>query len=507
MPEWLPSTDDVRRDGAVEVCAVQADDGRAGLRVRLLGDDPSERAAFEAFYDGLSTARQVHLVDRGPGWVVFESAEDLPADMKRFAVEAVDAIEAVRGALLGLSADEIGCREGRVHLQPRWRNTAGPPPLRGLGDYLRRQDARGLDDALDSLVDASPEVRGEARSKLVGQPSDAGSNALVKVTVAAPERQSRGQLDTVRPRAAVVVPPEALASLSPAQRSAAAGLAGLSLNALDGLQVAGLPLVLETHRRPADAARRSLHLSRETGLPLDAAVGGGVMRPLFALALFATSVGTAMGALSFAMLGLFTVPLLGAALTAAMTALGSWMLWAWQADRSLLAAATHAYGEAEEERARLERDPDLARAWSALADARASLAAAEGLPRAAAADLREVLRAAERELEALGKAREVVRKGLAAGDPESVRARLEGLDPDDPNLDRRRESLERTLQELEERMASGARILEDAHELEAVLSEVATAVTRWETGSEEQGMQAVLRATGAARARRSRVVT
>ncbi|MCA9570855.1 MAG: hypothetical protein KC656_23600, partial [Myxococcales bacterium] len=389
MPEWLPSADDQEVDGLVEVCTVRDGDGREGVRVRLADPDSADREAFDAFYDGLRGSRSVHFVDRGPGYVVFAEADDAPTDVKRFAVEAVDAIEAVRSHLRGLGVREIACRDGAVHLRPRWRPDGGPPPLRGLGDYLRSLDAHGLDEAVDSLTDAAPEVRRTARAMLVGQPADAGSNSLVKVTVAAPERQSRGQVDSVRPRGAVVIAPDRLAALTAPQRSAAAGLAGLPLSALDGLQAAGLPLVVETHRRSHHTHKRAQQIARDTGLPVEAAVGGGLLRPLFALSLVTTSVATAMGALSFALLGLFTLPLLGGLLTLGMLALAGWMSWSWNADRQLLDHAAHAEREADEERSRQGRDPLLARAWSALADARAALAAA-GLPGAAASDLREV---------------------------------------------------------------------------------------------------------------------
>lgn len=506
MSDWLPSTDDVTLDGAVEVCEVRDPRGRDGVRVRLVGSDPGELESFDAFYSDLVGCRGVHVLERDQGWVVFESADESPGDLKRFAMEAVERIEGCREVLRGLSADEIGCREGRVRLLPRWRQDAGTPPLRGLGDYLRRTERAGeLDEALETLTTAAPEARRAARTRLLDAAAEEPEKTEVhgvKVTAVA-ATASRGRVDTAEPRAAVVLTAERLGTLTAAQRSAAAGLAGLPIQALAGLQAGGLPLVLETHRRPGVAVRRATRLAEETGLPLEAATGGGVMRLLVASTLLMSAAASGMGAATFALVGLVTLPLLGALLTLAMLALGVWMGLGWNAERVLLRHAVEAFREAEEERNRQGREPELARAWSALADARAALAATSELPAPAAADLRDVLRAAEAELQELAQNAEVVRRGLAGGDPEEVRARLLEVPPG-ADGDRRRESLRRTLVELEDLVRRRERIAEEGQALEAVLSEMTGAVARWETTSGEAAMQAVARATQAAKNRKVR---
>jgi hypothetical protein len=498
LSDWLPTDDDLRIEGLVEVAAVRDADGRDGLRHRLV--DPEQVERFDAFHDALDGRPGIHVLDRGPGWVVFADAPDRPTDVKRFAVRAVDAVEAVRGELTGLTAAEIACRDEAVHLRPVWRPDGGPPPLRAVGDHLRRLDAEALGDAIDALVDPEPEVRRQARTLLVGAPRST-SNIAVKYTTTATERTSRGAVDRVRPRGAIVLTAATLSELSPEQRSAAAGLAGLSLQAIAGLQAAGLPLVIETHRRTQDALQRTTQLRQRTGLPVEAAVGGGVMRPLFGVGLLVTAIATALGALSLALIGLVLLPVAGSALAVAMLALAAWMSWSWNEDRRLLDTAVQSEREAQEERERQAGDPDLARAWSALSEARAGLAEAVQLPSNAASDLRDVLKAAERELQQLAKANAVVRKGLGAASTEDVRARIASLDAADPSHARRRASLQATLAELEELEVRATRIAEDAHTLEAVLTEVASSIARWETDPEEPAMQAVIRATQGARSR------
>ncbi len=470
MATWLPTSDDPELDGVVAIVPARSDDGREGVKIALRPEASNYGPAFDAYYATLEGRPGIRILDRGEGWVVFEPAPDDPEDPHRFALEALAVVQPLVSTLTGLSTREIGCADGAVRLLPRWRPAGGPPPLHSLARYLEDRGASEVQGAIRSLLgpDATPATTDEPNAT-AGSPAND-----VKVTKIAPVR-SRARLDLASPRAAVLIPSDRVAGLTPAQRSVAAGLVGLPTSTLDGLVAAGLPLVLEIHDRTSDAQSRSTRLARSYGLPVIAAKGGGIARPAFAIALLGSALVTLLAAGTFAAFGLFLLPLFGAVLGAGMFVFTARILSAWARDGKLLRLAAEAHREIEEERERLHRHPVLARAWSLLADARSALGTT-GLPPAAASDLREVLQAAERELESLTRAWETVGESHPTATPTES-------------------GTESPLQERRERLHDATRTLVE------VLETLTDAISRWETTSEDEALEAVLHATRRARQR------
>ncbi|MEZ4323176.1 MAG: hypothetical protein R3F61_37275 [Myxococcota bacterium] len=473
-------------DGAVSVCPVRDDSSRDGVRIQLVEDDPDRLEDFDAFYDGLPKSPVFQILDRDSGWVVFADAEEEPADLRRFGIEAIDGLERVSAHLRGLSADEVRVAStGGLELQPRYRPDPENSAWSGLADYLARHSPHGrdprIDEAVAALRDPAPEIRRIARHHLVGTRPAATLTRTgeLKLTVVPTAKPASGTLDRPPPRAAVLIPVETLKKLGPRERSAAAGLASVPLSVLDGLTAAGLPLVIEPHRRSRDARSAADRIRRDTGLPVEAATGGSTVAAAWSVSLAATGAATAFAAFTLSLIGIWVVPLLGFLLALGLMAMSARTGWTWVSQRSLLSAAQESDREAQEERARRVANPALARAWTALADARTALAQAE-LPQAPAADVRSVLKAAEAEIEALVRSQDAARSSGSGVSSAELLARIAEIPGTDPASVARRERLERSLADVEALEARRRHITDEANAIEAVLAEVTASLARWE---------------------------
>lgn len=489
-------------DGNVEIVRVRNEHGVQGLRVRPREGDLQ---SFDHYYGEVSNHPAIPILQRTPGEVIFaDCTEPDGLDPMRVAIDALDAVRQ-QPKLKQLSVDAIRLGDdGRIRLMPRWEAAQPLDPLVAVGRFLQRiavdHDDPRLERAIEAMLDPSPEIRQTARSVLQGE-GPASRTGTVQYTVVAKERQSRGALDRARPKAAVIVAHRTLRELDAAKKSAAAGIAGLSTNALDGLIAAGLPLVLETHDRAQPARIAATRIAQQTGLPVTATTGASSLTLLGATALGTTSVVTGLSALSLAAVGLWTLPFLGGLLSLGLALFTAWSVWSFVQDRGQLALAIEAAGEAEEERARRSADPELARGWEALHDARSALGMAD-LPSAPASDLRGVLAAAERELDRCSKRSVTIRRGLANASSTEIQRRLAAIDDTDDAQVQRALNLTKTLQEVLALEDEQRALSEAAHQLESVLVELTSAIARWESSPDDQeSMTRVIAATQRARAR------
>lgn len=499
---WI-ETDDPQIDGAVSVCPVRDDSGRDGVRIKLLEGEPD---AFEAFYDALPSSPVFRVLHREPGAIVFADAPDHTPKPRRFGIEAIDALERVGPLLRGLDPSEIRVAStGGLQLIPRYRSAATANIYQGLARFLEAQhpsdDDPRLPRAISALLDPAPEIQRTARSILVGArlPNRSKVHGGVKLTVVPDHEPPGARADRAPPRAAVVIRPEDLRDLGPADRSAAAGIAGVPLSVLDGLLAADLPLVLETHRRSRTAHQAAARIRKETGLPTHTAAGGSMVSAAWTLSLLSISFATAFAAFTLSLVGLWLIPAGGMLLSLALLALSGRTAWSWWSQRALLIDARDADRESEEERQRRVANPALARVWSTLGDARTALGRAN-LPAAPASDLRGVLKAAEAEFEALVKAHEAVRAPGSTSSDE-LRSRVDELDGEDPATQARRSRLQVALADAEALESRREDIVEAAKSIEAVLAEVVTALAHWEI---EPGDERALASLSAAARRAKR---
>lgn len=491
--------------GTVSVCAVRDDADRDGVCIRLISGDLGD---FEAFYDGLPESPVFRVLARWAGAIVFADGDIHADDPVRFGIEAIDALERVGGHLRGLDAEEIRVDStGGLLLVPWYRAKPEGSVLDGLAGFLRASSPAGrdprIDEAIAALADPAPEVRRTARAVLAGSRPAASLTRTgeLKLTKVPGTRPPEAIHDRPPPRAAVLIPPDVLRELGPRERSAAAGIAGVPLAVLDGLAAGGLPLVLESHGRGRDARHSAERIRRATGLPAEASTGGSIVAAAWSASLAATAAATGFAAFTLSLVGLWWLPTFGFLLALGLAGMSLRTGYMWYSQRNLLADAQQAEIEATQERRRRFADPALARAWSALSDARTSLAAA-GLPLAPAGDVRAVLAAAEREIEALGREHDALR-GSSSTTAADLEARLASLG-DDEASHARRARLESTLADVLAMEERRKRVADDAASLESVLAEVRAAIGRWDADdAPEQALDGILAAAKRVQARRA----
>ncbi len=509
---WI-ETDDPLLDGVVTVCPVRTDDTvpRDGIQVSLCADDAAALDAFHAFYNAFDHPAVV-ILDQAPGRVVLAGGRATTDDPRRFAIAALDALDVLQPALRGLVADEIRVApDGSPRFVPRYREASDPDsriPF-GLAAFLEAQDdTEAIQNGIDALRDPTPEVRRTARARFAANSPAAQLTRTGELKVSTPDaRRHPTHLTRVSPdaaRAAVLIPPDVLRGLDPGQRSAAAGHAGVSLAVLDGLAAAGLPLVLESHRRSRSARSAADEIARETGLPVQVSSGGSIVALAWAGSLAMTGLATAFATFVLYLVGLTLLPMVGAALSTTLFGLSARTGWTWWSQGALLADARDAQRESAEELRRRQADPVIARGFVALAEARRVLAGA-GLPGSPATDVRTVLKAAERELDELVNAAAALRRESSAQSSRTLEAKLSELREDD---EPQRQRLQRRLERARDAEARQAALHREARSIEAVLDEVVAAVGRWEEELDDDALTALMQAAREARniARSARAV-
>jgi hypothetical protein len=497
VTRWI-ETEEPRIDGQVAICAVRSDEPvpRDGIRIALHEGEPQ---AFDAFYERFAHPAVVVLAQE-PGAVVLAGGHDHPDEPLEFAIAALDALDVLAPALRGLTAEEICVApDGSPRLVPRFRAESDPSARidHGLARFLEpcAEDDPRLRAGIDALLDPTPEVRRTSRARFAGSTPAAtltrtGELKLQRTQPAPP----RSPVDATAARAVVLIPPSALRTLSPGQRSAAAGQAGVSLAVVDGLDAAGLPLVLEAYGRSRSARKAAERVIRETGLPAEASSGGSVVALAWAGSLAITGVATAFATFVLHLVGLTVLPVVGTGLSAVLFGLSGRTGWTWWSQRRLLADARDAIRESAEERERRRADPLLARGFAVLAEARRALAASR-LPSAPATDVRSVLRAVEAELDRLVVASAALRRQAASRPSEDLARELAALD-EGPSRSR----LERELERARRSEAQQQAIEADAQSLERVLSTMLDALSGWaaEPG-DDAALEALVRAAHEAR--------
>lgn len=295
----------------------------------------------------------------------------------------------------------------------------GPPRARDLRPDLPEP----LDRAIAALLDRAAGSRASARADLHDvagplpdlhrlrdrqtAPSRAStaeaethrSSRLgqVQVTTSASDRPS-ARLDVPPLRTALLVSAEHAASLSPSERSAAAGVLGLTERAVREIVADGLPLPLAVDLRgpAAEAAARDLPLDTQSiraagALP---AVGAAAAGLTGAVGLAAALVLAVPALLSGAGVALLAVPAILGLVSALFIGLAVILGLTWMRQRSAWTGVDEAHRRILEARRILGPDPTRQRLLDRLAQARRAIAAAD-LPELAERDLRDALGALE----------------------------------------------------------------------------------------------------------------
>ncbi len=355
-------------------------------------------------------------------------------------------------------------------------NTGGPqkspvPPSAiypGVPDWL--------DDGILKLLATDPSQRagtlpdfldragelGDLREHVgpaVGEVKTSRSTALVK----------RGHRDRA-PVASVVVPPQELAALDPANRSVLAGWAGLPIAVVDELASAGLPVVIERLGNRSAAAERAGDLRSETGLPVVYSASTAWAPWMFAATAGAVAtIPLALGAILVATgFGVLAIPplILGAA------ASGAGLVAARRAtQQSGLYRASERGADAAREAMLIRGDAVLDATWARLAKLRQQLGNAD-LPVTAASDLRSSLKDIEQRVDGIARVLATANQALAQVDLARARTRLAALNArtgDDPERDR----LARTVADLEEVESRRDALLSERDRIDAALDEFA----------------------------------
>jgi len=288
----------------------------------------------------------------------------------------------------------------------------------GLPDVLEALAARGgapappaLRDALVLLRDTDPARRASALPLLAAAATPLlGLEALlrptdrtgsVKVTTHGPAlRSAREDQD---PAGLVLIPASRLRALDPAQRSVAAGIAGVPVSALAALISAGRPLVLEALAGPSQARRRAQQLVVTTGLPV--VQGARATVPGWVPTAITGAVGVTGFGLAAAIGVLFSWTL---AVPIALVSLAAVFAGGVLARTARRTTRHHGAGLQGLEHSRaaagaVRSDTVLASVWDTLTQLRVQVGAAD-LPAAIAIDLRSTLAALEERLTDLTRA-------------------------------------------------------------------------------------------------------
>lgn len=361
------------------------------------------------------------------------------------------------------------------------QGSAPPPP-----SALRRGVPSSLDHAVALLLSADPLARAGALP-LLQEASTAMSDLReeperpvlvpteIEYTTVAPTA-SRGRADVATWKVARVVDAADLRGLTPSARSALAGYAGLSLDALSQLGDASLPVVVSTGRSP-DELQGSL-----ADVPLHT-VGGfsGALPALVAVvALVVALVLASLGAVSLVVPGLgiatLIVPLVLAALVLAVGGVA--------AQRALAAASTTRRARRGQELAADLRAAwgEQSGAWERLASLRRTLAELD-LPQAAETDLRASLKDVESHLLQVVEVERGAAAALKGVDLVQLRTRLATLSQT-PDREAERDQLARTLADLQELESQRERMRADTARVEATLDEMAATLAHRQAGAE-----------------------
>jgi len=387
-----------------------------------------------------------------------------------------------------------------------YRLTTGREPLKGVsvvpaGNWVAGLPP-GLDRALALLLDENPVRRAAALPLLaegagpipdlrllarrpVRPATVPSSEVKVTTTPSRPGSLTSAKADVAAPRSAVVVPRTLLEALSPAERSALAGHAGLPLSRVDGLVRDGLPLVLGVHRARDGAEAPAATLARDTGLPIAAAYAPGLALPTAALAIL--SVAAVFGAV-----GVILWPLLVVAAAVGLAGGAVALQWrhkasAWNDVRAGWKALEHASGGS----------PRLAARWERLAALRRDLARSP-IPDTAATDLRGALRDVERHLDDLDRIEATVEEALSAAHAPDLRTRITSLSSAaarDPRAADERDRLARTLADLEAVQDRQERLRADLTRVDDALDDLAAVLAEIGSRPESTGAIESLRAT------------
>ena len=322
--------------------------------------------------------------------------------------------------------------------------------------------------ALDELMQHAPPGPVDLRPAVATLMPVSANPQGVKRAVIDPGRlqltRTEGQ-DVEDPGAALVVLPESLATLEPAEKHQLAGLAGLPVRTLEDLSRDGTPLVLSTHKRSRHARQARDDLPHS--LPVELLAKRGPMRLLFWPVL--------------------AVLLLGAVITGVLVPIGAlaWvpflLLWALMMPRGPVLEP----GLIRQHKA-LRRQADmgpLQPVWDKLSALRVELARAD-LPVTAAADLRGNLRDLEQQLIDLRQVSRTAEQALAKVDVPALRARLATLTAD-PSRAAERDRVARTVSDLEEVERRRDSVQIDLDALDTALDEVAAVLVRYDGGLDE----------------------
>lgn len=377
--------------------------------------------------------------------------------------------------------------------------TAPPAPP----STLQRNVPLALDGPILRLLSRDPADRPSALADLQAL---AGTLPDLRLHL----RTSATALPAVRPPTApgpapanggcVVLPARQVQALDPDRRSAVAGWAGLPLSAVEALADEGLPIVLEDMDTRGMARVRAVELSRESGFEL-LAVPARSAGPLPVAA--ATAAG--VGALVVAALGLLAVGAEALALLALLFAALSGLFGGVAGVRAARwGAVTRLARRSRRRAAQLLADAEagglLTASWARLATARRSLARA-GLPHAAAADVRDLLREIEQRLHGIAEVARASDTALAGIDATRLRTRLAALERSarTPEEIAERDRTARTVADLDEVLARRDALAAEAHRIEGTLDGIAALVARAADDGQEAALAELARATAAAR--------
>lgn len=340
---------------------------------------------------------------------------------------------------------------------------------------------------------AIPDLREQVRpAAVVGEVTlDRSGGPTIRTTTSA-DRARSGRASEP-PRALVIVPHRVLAGLDPADRHAAAGLAGVSLSVIDEAIAKRLPLVIEGFSLRADAARKAREWSASTGLRLTAGVAGtgqALWLPLLAALVLGLPLGLLTLVLTAFQVWVVAVP---AAALFAVDAGFALLTWLWM--RNLAAdwtVANDAWQLVQGHRAQV-RELGLEPVHRDLASLRRQLATTE-LPVTAASDLRSVLKEVDSKLVALQDRASTSAEALQKVDATGLRARLGVLNGQpvlDPAQIAERDRLTRTVADLEDVEALRQSVRDEAHRLRDALAEVAAVLGRISDDATEDALAAL----------------
>ncbi|NCG17484.1 MAG: hypothetical protein GWP91_00515 [Rhodobacterales bacterium] len=279
----------------------------------------------------------------------------------------------------------------------------GRPPAPGNAlppSALNHRVPATLDEAISLLRSTAPERRSLALPLLsdLSRPSDLRRHFTPAATRI--DAQTHQLLTTRQPEIPLVLTAVQLASLTPSERSAAVGVAGIASRTLDELITHGLPLILGQAPNAKESLTQLNFLRERHGLPAIMALKPRTSRwTWLALGLVVAAVPAVGGAvaLEFGLLPL-AIPL--AVCAAAIVGLTGWRAWAVQKRLTLLKAVERSRRIQQRNQVSMRQHAGVHKIETRLAQTRVALDQANIAP-AIQVDLRGALRDIERTLEPL----------------------------------------------------------------------------------------------------------